>query len=220
MNSMSDYLSNLNKQISRMNENKIIIEVADNFRKDTEKKEFSIKGIDKEENPKQYVIGTIRNVKNERFYRGDVNKPNKKLGIPAVRFRPSVFSAEPEDRGKIATLEGALRNTDKTTPFVAMTTDLRIARSFLEKRMEETGSKEGYIYEIVPETYMDTRKVLTGQRDKNPAREYGMNKNKEVLVAGRVKPKEIIFTQTIRENPDYKQSREPQIKEERERSEN
>ncbi len=209
-----------------MSERKIIMEVADNFRKDTEKKEFSVKGIDKELNPKQYVIGTIRNVKNERFYRGDVNKPDKKLGIPAVRFRPSVFGDEPEERGKIATLEGALGKTDKTTPYVAMTTDLTIARSFLEKRMEETGSKEGYIYEIIPETYMDTRKVLTGQRDRRAAIEHGMNKNKEVLVAGRVKPEEIIVMQTIKENPNHKQSREHkkavlehQIKEEKERGE-
>jgi hypothetical protein len=207
-----------------MSKSKIIMELADNFRKEDTKKEHSIKGIDKEGNPKQYVIGTIRNVRNERFYRADLSKSGEKIGIPAVRFRPGVFGADPEERGKIGTIENVLGETDRTSPYVHMTTDLNLARRFLEVRMQETGKKVGYIYEFIPETYLNARNVLTRSRDMNPAKEHGMNKNKEVLVAGWVKPEEITNIHTIKVNPSHRQSREhqrevlrSQIKEEEEK---
>jgi hypothetical protein len=191
---------------------KIIREVAENFRKEDAKKEYSTKeAIDKDGNPKKYVIGTIRNVRNERFYRADVLKSGEKFGIPARRFRLSNFE-DPKTRRKFATVEDTLRSTDDTSPYVSLTIDYNVAREFLIKRMEETGAKKGYIYEIIPETYLNTRKVLTRELDQTPAKEHGMNKNKEVLVAGLVKPEEIkkIHTIKIEDNPSYSQSREHQ----------
>lgn len=205
-------------------ERRIIIEVADGFRRENNEKTHILNGVEK------YEVKAIPNEKNETFYRGHLFQVDPIVGITAPRFVPSLFGeAHGEDRKRVPELGVALTSTDKANPYVAMTTDYRIAFDFLKKRMKEEGITEGYITEIKPNSYLDTRNVLMSARDSNT--KHGMNKNKEVVVAGRVDPKEIKSSQKITNIEEYEQSRKhkravekeeikDKIREERERSEN
>ena len=181
-----------------MSESKIIIEVADGFRKEDNEKTHSISGLG------TYEVRAIPNREGETFYRGHLFKTDKKVGITAPRFVPSLFGEAHKEREKVAKLGEALTRTDTASPYVSMTTDYRIAFKFLKTRMEQTGITEGYITEIKPNSYLDTRNVLMGARDSNT--EHGMNKNKEVVVAGRVEPKEIKSSKKITNIQEYEQS--------------
>lgn len=204
-------------------ERRIIIEVADGFRRENNEKTHILNGVG------NYEIKAIPNEKNEIFYRGHLFQVDPKVGITAPRFVPSLFGeAHGEERKRVPELGEVLTSTDKASPYVAMTTDYRIALDFLKKRMEQTGIREGYITEIKPNSYLDTRNVLMGARD---ITEHGMNKNKEVVVAGRVEPKEIKSSEKITNIEEYEKSRKhknivekeelkDRIREETERGEN
>jgi hypothetical protein len=147
-------------------------------------------------------IGTTRNVRNQTFYRGDLRPPEEVFtngnGIIAPRFSIGNGDLRPENPN----MEEALTSTNANTPWVSLTDDLGKARRFLEIRMQERGVDVGYIYEITPETLLDTREVMMSHRD---ARE-GRNANREVLVAGRVRPGEIHTIHKITRNPNASQS--------------
>ncbi len=157
-----------------------------------------ITGIDPETGgDRVHNISVSDNPSGETFYRGEVAKKRKDTGILGRRFRHN------DDKDRMASAETHLHHTDQSSPYVAMTTDRDIARRFLDERMETEGLKDGYIYEITPKEYLDTRAIVSGQRDINDFNRHGMNKNKEVLVAGRVKHDEIRATQRITRNDEF-----------------
>ena len=146
---------------------------------------------------KVHEVTVSGNPEGERFFRGEVVKKRKDTGILGRRFRHN------EDKGRMASAETHLHHTDNTSPYVALTTDPDIARYFLDERMQQEGLKDGYIYEIIPKEYLDTRAIVSGQRDINDFLRHGMNKNKEVLVPGRVRHDEIHSTQKITRNDEF-----------------